>query len=54
MTFTQTNPMNALPRNLALLATLLLLPFATIAQQPKPDPVALPKPVTPDVPAVAA
>ena len=39
--------MNPLPRLFALSAALLLLPWTAFAQQPKSDPVALPKPVAP-------
>lgn len=51
--------MNPLPRKIALVATLLSLPCALVAQQPKSDPVALPKPVVettppPAVPATPA
>ena len=45
--------MNPLPRQFALLTVLLLLPWAALAQQPKSDPVALPKPVAPVEPAAA-
>ncbi len=41
--------MNPLPRQIALLTALLLLPCAAFAQQPKSEPVALPKPVAPAV-----
>ena len=46
--------MNPLPRPIALLAALLLLPWVAAAQQPKSDPVALPKPVTPAAPDATA
>ena len=46
--------MNPLPRQLALLAALLLLPWAAPAQKPKSDPVALPKPVAPATPPPAS
>lgn len=46
--------MKLLTRTLALLAALLLLPWAASAQRPKSDPVALPKPVVPATPPPAA
>ena len=46
--------MKPLTRQFTLLAALLLLPVAALAQQPKSDPVALPKPVAPAAPDPAA
>jgi len=46
MKINHSNPMNPLLRPIALLAV-LLLPWVATAQQPKSDPVALPKPVEP-------
>ena len=52
--FTPMPTMKPLPRPLALFTVLLLLPWVALAQQPKSDPVALPKPVTPATPPPAA
>ncbi len=40
--------MNPLPRPFAFFTALLLLPWAAFAQQPKPEPIALPKAVAPE------
>ena len=49
-----TNCLMNTSRSFTFLAVLLLLPWAALAQQPKSEPIALPKPVAPAEPAPAA